>query len=485
MGIKKKIFDFFLIYSFFVLTAFFIYKPAFSSYFFQDDWFTLKISRISSFRDFLIFFIPRTDVIYFRPIGMQVYFFIMQFLFGLNALPFRLVSLLIYSLNSLLIYLLLKKLNFSKTAGLFGAFFYHSLAATYIPFFWSATFPFILGPTFFLLSFLFYIKPKRKIASFIFYVLGLLTLEITVILPLIFLLWEIFLNKLRTIKLIIYYVVPLIVLFYLRLVVYPVALVETYNLKINLLATLRNYLLWSFNFPEEIARQFIAPFKLNQNFVRDFANFLVIWFASLVLIFVFLIVIPQLKKIQLFFASRKIEGFNLDCFGISWYFVAMLPLLLFADHTFPYYLPVPFVGLIIFLTNQISYLLKIFPNINKTISGGIFLNLLLILFWFYSALTVVRFNQLTHWAPKRAKLSAEIIHNLKDLRKLNFDKEHKLVFFLSPEYKLALNDQDALQIIFGDNLVKTVYGNETYEPEEKELLIKVSNKGWERLNARF
>src|SRR3990167_8621943 len=81
-----------------------LYKDAFSSYFFQDDWFSFRISNARTVADFLSFFSPRSDVIYYRPLGMQLPFFLMQRFFGLSPLPYRLLSLFTIIAASVVVY---------------------------------------------------------------------------------------------------------------------------------------------------------------------------------------------------------------------------------------------------------------------------------------------------------------------------------------------------------------------------------------------
>lgn len=454
MGTKKKIFSYFLIYIILLLTAFVIYKPALSSYFFQDDWFTFKISQASNIREFMQFFIPRTDVIYYRPLGMQVYFFLMKSLFGINPLPFRLSTLLIYSLNGLLLYFLLLQLRFSKTASFFGGLFYTASVATYIPFFWSATFPFVLAPTFFLFSFLSYISLDKKILSFLFYILGLLTLEIVAVLPVVIFTWEILYNKRKTIRSTFLYLIPLILLVYLRLVAFPIPLVDTYTPKIRILSTLRNYFLWSFNFPEEIGRQMVSYFKINQEFLRDFGGFVKIWFFITFIIIVFLILLPQLTKLWRFVKTKQFKIYIGDVFGLTWYLIGLIPLLLFSNHAFPYYLPIPLIGLLIFLVSQVDYLFKYYLKILPI--RLLFISFFIII-WIYSSLTTVSFNQLVHWAPQRAKLAKD------GLEKAYLERElinKNQIFFISSSFRLPLNGQDAIQFMFNNDNIRTIY-----EPE--------------------
>ena len=158
-----------------------LYKDAFSSYFFQDDWFSFRISNAWAVADFISFLAPRNDVIYYRPLGMQLPFFLMQRFFGLSPLPYRLLSLFTIIAASVVVYKLIDDIIRNKIASLFAAFLYATSAVHYIPMYWFATYAFVLGPLFVFLSLWFF--RKNIIYSIIFHLAALLTFEIAVVTP--------------------------------------------------------------------------------------------------------------------------------------------------------------------------------------------------------------------------------------------------------------------------------------------------------------
>ncbi len=151
-------------YSYFLLALFsvsFLFHKAISAYFFQDDWFSFSISQAKNIFDILAFFKPRSDLIYYRPLGMQIPFFITQTLFGITPWPFKLAALLIHLLNGWLVYSLLNRLLADKQLSFFGALLYVTSVTHYTIFYWAATFAFVLAPTFYLSSFLFFLIMYR------------------------------------------------------------------------------------------------------------------------------------------------------------------------------------------------------------------------------------------------------------------------------------------------------------------------------------
>ncbi len=479
MGFKKKINSLFLnkktsyLVVFFLLfiITYFVYHPALFSYFFQDDWFTFSISEAKYLKDFLFFFTPRLDVIYYRPLGMQVYFFVMKSVFGINPIYFRLSTFLIYTFNGLLIYKLLEEFKFSKKVSLFSAIIYTGSVVTYIPFFWSATFPFVLGPTFFLLSFLSYIKSnnfKLKILSFVFFFYGLLTLEEVVILPGILIIWDILNRKdlAGKIKYWLLFILPILPYVYLRLIAFPVPLEETYTVKISFLSTIRSYLLWSFNWAEEIVRQFVAPFILNKDFIRSFSYFINIWLIETLVFILIFFILPFFLKLKDTFGRKLLVKLftKIEIIGISIYVLGLVPLILFSNHTYPYYLPIPLIGFAIFIAFQTEFLLGKIKNQWK----GNLIIISLILLWLFASRSTIKFNELTHWAPRRAILAKNAVTIYKQNEYLN-----PTVFIKDLNYKYATRNGEALKIIYGDEvrIINTVKEIPSNKIKDKNIII--------------
>src|SRR3989344_7144783 len=84
----KQFWFFPLIFAF----SLFLFYPSLNYYFFQDDWFVLNWVRTGNLLSFFEF---RTDIIYWRPISMPIFFWIGEKIFGLNPLGFHLLSFII------------------------------------------------------------------------------------------------------------------------------------------------------------------------------------------------------------------------------------------------------------------------------------------------------------------------------------------------------------------------------------------------------
>ena len=122
-----------------VLASLYLYKNSFSAYFFQDDWFTFSISKASNLKEFIRFFIPRTDVIYYRPLGMQVMFYFMKSIFGLNYIWYHLIIVFTHIFNIILVYYLFKLILNNYFTALLISFMYAISTIHFIPFYWFST----------------------------------------------------------------------------------------------------------------------------------------------------------------------------------------------------------------------------------------------------------------------------------------------------------------------------------------------------------
>lgn len=454
-----KTYYIYLFFLFIFTSIFVIYFPAFGSYFFQDDWYSLSISQASNLSDFIKFFIPNTNVVYFRPLGMQLPFFLLNSIFGLNPVAFRLLTFLTHFLNTFLVFIIIKKIFKIQSLSLFSAFFYGVSAVNYIPFYWSATYAFILGPTFFLLSSIQFLNFLNKtsqikfIYSLIFFLLGILTFETIIVFPLIAFFYLLLFKKLKNLSYLLPFLSLSAVFLIFRVIYFPPPQIHDYQIAINMqtLHNLKYYFLWSLNWPEEMKNQFTSFFIINSDFIKNFKIYYFVYLISLLLNILLLLIIPlillKLNKIK--------TDLLYSLFGILWYLISLLPVIFFPNHTFAYYLPISLIGFCIFCSSLYKPLLS-------TIRPGILsvFAILLLINWFISSFFVFDLNRKIHWAPRRANISKSIITKAK---KHSLPQDLAPVFLVSAsdEVRYSLNGQDALRIIFNNPKVDTIYTNET------------------------
>ncbi len=441
-----------------IFLTFGIFYSAFSAFFFQDDWFSLSISRVQNFFDILKFFIPRPDLIYYRPLGMQVPFFIFQYLFGINPLPFRIATFLLHLINGFLVYKILYIFINNKNWAKWGALLYLTSSIHMIVFYWAATFAFVLAPLLYFWIFILYTKGNNKFGLLIF-IIGLLTNELLLSLPLTIFLWEFLYQKSKNmLKTITYFVCTAIYLIF-RLKSAYLPLGGNYALVTNIKTTfivLRNYFLWVFQWPEETANQFMSFVKLNPLFFKIHITYMLSFLTVLILAIIIFLIIPGLYLIK---NKKQIsDNIQTSIFGLGWFFITLSPVLFFSQHAYSYYLPIPFLGILIFGLS-ISYKAYKSMKLNNNFILG--LCTVFTVVWVVGSMTNIHFNQIYHWAPRRAEISGLIVKTMKQIYPtlpqnavvvipVNADK--------SDNNRWALNDQQAFKIVYNDTTIKTYYG---------------------------
>lgn len=448
----------------FILTALFIFtsallvgvlfQPALTSYYFQDDWFAFSISKSNNIWDFISFFQPRNDVIWFRPLGVQLPFYLASAFFGLNPVPFKIAVIILHFLNSFLIYKVLLYFLKKPYLSAFGAFLYLTSSSHQLLFYWAAVFSFVLAAFFYFGAFLAVLKGKAKI-GLILYVLGLLTNELLITLPLVLAMVSCFFKKSVKIRNFFYFI--LISLFYIgfRFLFKPTASGYFFINSINQpLVTLRNFFLWSLNWPEAIQDWFLGFLHLDPLFIRTFTPFATV-FSAVTLVFLILFLVLPLISV---FSAKKWKFLKVAVFGLLFFLVVLTPVLIFRSHAFSYYLVVPFFGfLLCFLS-----LFSVFVEYNR-LNRKILLVIIIVfsLLWISSSYLNIRLNKRIHWAYKRSKRSNELIHQiLKSYSKIPEDFSVKLSSNNIYEDKLILSDQNAVRVIFGNSNLKTIYNTD-------------------------
>jgi hypothetical protein len=443
-----------------------LFWPAFHFYFFQDDWFSLLISNVGSIGDVLRFFLPRTDVVYYRPLGMQVPFYIAQSLFGINPMPFRVATLSIHFINGIFVFLFLRHFLKLKWLSILGAFFYLTSATHFTIFFWAATFAFVLAPFFYFSSLLSFVFGRKVVAWFLMFI-GLFANELLVTLPAILTVLLLLQKKTKQISSLIPYYLLSLGYLGLRLQTNQFSNDQSYalvNSVSQLMRTLRNYYLWLFNWPETISDQFVKFFTLNPVFWAGFKTYVLAYLAITIIWFGLFLLLPLLL---LAYRKQLKTVVPLSVFAIVFTIITLSPVLIFSHHAFSYYLPVPLVGIIL-----LSLLLfqKALAKSSKTLKAGLLC--LVITAWYFAAYQNIQLNLLVHWAPQRA-LKAQAIKTKITAAYPRLNDNASVFVGGGDEMKWALGDQNALWVLYHNTTIKTVYTNGT---DPLHRLIRLDEK---------
>ena len=112
-----------------VITGF-LYFPVFKYGFFQDDFLHLVTTQIPV--SGLLKFFTDNSAIYYRPLGIQLAYWLQQRIFGPQPIYFHLFGLLVHLLNTFLVYALIAKITQNKSVSLFTSFLYATSATHFL-----------------------------------------------------------------------------------------------------------------------------------------------------------------------------------------------------------------------------------------------------------------------------------------------------------------------------------------------------------------
>lgn len=433
--------------------SFTLFRHSFGAYFFQDDWFSFtlageKLIGISSF------FIPRGDVIYFRPLGMQIPFLFGRIFFGFQPYPFHIIIFLTFLFNSYLVYILIKRLVGDWRLSLAAAFFYATSALHFILFYWMATYSFVLGTTWYFLSLLFFLNSENKKnklywVSLAIFIVGLFTNEMIMTLPIVLGLYQLLLGKKKFLKNLLPFFAGIFFLVIMRFYFFPAPTSGNYAIQIgsHIFSNLKSYLFWSFNWSEIITEQMIRPFIFNfqlDPYKSVVVGSVISFFLLLALLFIF----PAVS----YFKKTKKSNLRLIIFAFLSYFIALFPVLFFTQHKFPYYLTI---SQLFFVLIFVSFLKEIWVHFSHNNKKEIRYLSIVAIIWVFQSFLTIQFNTALHWAPRRADISSLHMRIAKERYPQSIPK-----FIAVPdssENKLALNNQDAFRIIFHSDFIETIY----------------------------
>lgn len=384
----------------------------------QDDYYLIAQAAFNSANQQLLASLPNTDSIFFRPLGMQAYFYLMVRLFWMTAWKYRIIAILIHGINSILVYKISKKMI--KSGAVFVWLMYLIAPWQFAAIGWIVNISYLTGAMFAFLSILSALE-KRFILSILFFAMGILTNELVAVVPLLMILLR-FGKKSRLIILT-FIILGLYGIIRLK---FPSASSGDYGFRIgaNVIQNIRWLLMWTLGWPETYKDQFTLFFNLNKDFLSVFSGeSFVFALTSLLALAVFL---------------KSIKDYKIIFLGIFWFIAALSPVIFFNSHIYPHYALIASVGLYLIVAGallQLSRQLKI----------------VFITMWIIQFIAGVKINLATHWWPRHA-LEAE---------KLTAIIKNKYPS-LPPDKNiwLEVNDpREAELVLAGDSAVKLIYND--------------------------
>lgn len=167
-----------------------LYWPGLMVWFAMDDfaWLGLR-AAVHTWGDVLALFVSPMAQGTIRPLSERLYFVVLEGLFGLEALPFRVVAFAVQILNLWLAARLVERMTGSRLAGAAAALLWIVNSALALAMSWTSAFNQILWPCFLLAScharwsWLTTGSGRARIAEWAFFLLGFGALELQVVYP--------------------------------------------------------------------------------------------------------------------------------------------------------------------------------------------------------------------------------------------------------------------------------------------------------------
>lgn len=462
-----------------------------NNYFVGDDWFHLNITQINNWREFLNFFNPLANpqqTAFYRPIPNQLFFFLIQSLFGLKPLYYHLPIYLLFISSIYLFYRLLVLLNFSKNS-IYIAIFIFSLSATHFTrlFFISAGQE-IFMVFFVLLYFLFFLTEKNrfKIKAHFCLLAALLSKDTAIVTPMILFFIEnqqyLFDKKIRKNRFKFKFFLAknsnfltslflLVIYLFVRFFIFDQEMIqnEAYQLNFSLKTTLNSayfYFWWLLGAPELIQDYMPKFYSFLPRFFVDFGLF-----AYLIIILAIFLFIILIINFAISYKTIK-KGENLRKMFLAFLFIffGILPVIFLPTHRFTIQLGLPMLGVAMFIaiildSHKKSYLLS----------------LTLILFLSLNFLTI-KISEKSHYSIIRADISEKVSNYFSN----NYPQiESNTIFFITNGQTVGheiTNWGSSRQLAFAlwhENFIQAFYNDKTlmmkYEDLTDEDLSSVGN----------
>jgi hypothetical protein len=300
--------------------------------------------------DILKFFIPRTDVQFYRPVGAELLFFVLRAIFGWNPVYYHFFVWIFFSFTIVLVFKITSKLTKSNRVSLIVSLYYSTSAVHYNSLSWLSNSAYIIGTVLFFLFIYLLLQAKSQTRLVVIsYILGLLTFEFAIVLPgILFLghklkIFNIFNSK----SLYLYLFIVSFAYCFIRFVAFPPD-VSSYHFEFNksIISTYRFFILFLLNWPETIKDNMLKFWLIRPSFVELFRANVNVWLLNTIIFFIVGIYsLVYILKTQL----KKFIFLSLWAIG------GLLPIVFVPSHIAPHYGSIsllPFLILIFYLLTK-------------------------------------------------------------------------------------------------------------------------------------
>ncbi len=307
---------------------FWLYSTGLRTWFLADDFAWLGLLRdVHSVHDVLsVLFTPAAQGT-IRPWSERGFFLLFESLFGLNSLPFRITVFATMTANLLLIVWITRRITGSLMAGSLAAILWTANAALVTVMAWNSSYNEAMCSLFLLSSLVLlirYAETGRRVFwwwQLVVFVLGFGALEINVVYPALAAAYVLFVAPEARRKPLLLSLIPLwcisILYFAVHVIVAPVPEEGHYTTRVDvkMFQTLAIYWRWSFAPQARWARSQTAVF----------------WAAAIPVVAFCIHELSRRRYLVLFF--------------LSWFLIAISPVLPLPNHITDYYLTIPLIGI--------------------------------------------------------------------------------------------------------------------------------------------
>lgn len=466
----------------FLLLNLFIFRPSFSAFFSQDDFFHLKASQADSFLSFFRFFAisGAKGYAFYRPVSREIFNFGMWRVFGFNPAPFHIVQFFIFS-ASVFLWKNFLEILFSQYKNrreiILTALFLYCVSAVHLgTFYYLSSVQILLAQFFLILSAIFLVKEKYILSLSLFF-LSVLCHEISLSAPLVF--GIILLIKKQPVIIILKRLSPFFVIsaFFVFANFFLIKLPsqQVYVPRFSFGSIINNffwYSIWTIGIPEHML-DFTGPgLKINPRIFWEYS----LEYRNMIWSFFAVIVLSVSAIVKYFVKNLKKSK---EIFYIPVIFLIFIaPFLVLPSHRFIYYLIMP--SFVIFLGAALI--------ISRT---KLIFKVFFLLSFFLLNLNTVKWGEKTYWPYNRSKLAKQILFQIKD--NFPFLPKGSTIYlkndpkFISPDVSwggtakqafYALSGSDGLQLFYQDFSLKVFYEGINdpdvfFEKPSRKMIIKI------------
>ena len=445
-----------LVFLIICITSLALFYPSLNYYFFQDDWFVLNWVRTN---DLLSFFEFRTDIIYWRPLSMPLFFWFGKNLFWLNPFGFHLISFIFHIINIMLLGHLSLLIFNNKKAALITMLFYATASFHFMSLSWLSLTWNTIGFMFFQIALIFYLNFRKKnvfyntVLALIFFIFAISSNEFAIVFPLAVIISDFIIrskfnfNYLRNNFVLICSSAIVVVYLTVRIFIYPIPSEAEYSIAVDQ-RTLKNllwYVLWLLNLPEELKYQVIlSKLQITQIFLNAAKNYLpyilILFAANLITLLTILVGGVRNKSSRLLVAAT------------IFFILGLMPVLILPNHSFPYYLTIPSLFVFISIGKASS---SYFENMKS--KRAVMITLSFIVTWVALSLLTLTLTRKMHWITAEQNLSREKIEFIKNQHPIFPTNLVVEIPNSNKQIIQSLMDQNATQVIYNNENIKTVY----------------------------